>query len=202
MISQQFNRTLFLYNIVSIHNIKSIFQHGILSRNLIEQMGINHIDISDNEVQSRRNRVVVPGGFELHAYANVYFNPRNAMLYKRLNWLNNLCVLKIDKRVLDLKNTVISDANASAAGTSFWAPEDALKILNFNTIYSKSWDFPDYRKRLYYKQTMMAEVLVLNKISKEYIIEILVPNDVVYRKILEMDLGVPVSINECIFFIE
>ena len=82
MVSESFTditNANYLYNITSIENLESILIHGILSKNKVSNL-TRHIDISNAEVQHRRDNVVLPNGKMLHDYANLYFNPRNAML--------------------------------------------------------------------------------------------------------------------------
>lgn len=59
-----------LYNITSLRNIESIAAHGILCHD--RAVSIAHDDISDPGVQGRRD--------DLHQFASLYFNPRNAMV--------------------------------------------------------------------------------------------------------------------------
>ena len=68
-----------LYNIQAIDNIPSIMQWGLLSNERAEH--IKHKSIAMQEIQDRRDTVIIPNGLSLHKYANVYFDPRNPMLY-------------------------------------------------------------------------------------------------------------------------
>ena len=77
-----------LFNIQSIDNIPSIIKYGILSNETASQ--IQHTSIAMPEIQERREHVIIPNGMLLHKYANVYFDPKNPMLYKRKNELNNI----------------------------------------------------------------------------------------------------------------
>lgn len=201
MISDYYNRTNFLYNIVSINNLESILNYGILSKNRIAEH-IPHTDISNTSVQSIRDNVFVTKNKRLHDFANLYFNPRNAMLYSRLSEIDYLCILKIDKAVLDFDNTVVSDRNAAVGGAKFMSPIQASKQLDFNLIYSKSWDFEDYREKLRYKAFMMAEVLVYDSVSPQFIKEIWVGNTIAYDKVIQMGVSIPVQIKPYVFFKE
>ena len=64
-------------------------------------------------VQDLRDKKQVPGGLQLHQYANLYFHARNPMLFKRLNEVDSLCVLRISKEVL-AAGAVITDQNAAS----------------------------------------------------------------------------------------
>ena len=80
-----------LYNIMPFRNISSVLSLGILSNFLAEKLP--HVSVAMNEVQSRRDKVNVPNGMPLHQYANLYFDARNPMMYKRQD--EDICVLKI-----------------------------------------------------------------------------------------------------------
>lgn len=162
MVSESFTditNANYLYNITSIENLESILIHGILSKNKVSNL-TRHIDISNAEVQHRRDNVVLPNGKMLHDYANLYFNPRNAMLYSKLYMVNNLCILRVDKKILDIENIFISDRNAAVRGAKYMGADQFLNRLNFSIIYSMNWDYKDPMKKMEYKALMMAEVLI------------------------------------------
>ena len=199
MISHLFNRSNYLYNITSIDNLESILRYGILSKNNVQKY-FNYTDISDTAVQGIRDNIYVTKDKMLHDFANLYFNPRNAMLYSRLSKINNLCILKIDKTVLDLPDTVVSDRNAAVGGAKFMSPLQALKILNFDIIYSKSWDLPNPQDYLKYKTFMMAEVLVYGYVPPKLIKEIWVANQFSYEKVKQINTSIDVTIYPRAFF--
>jgi len=70
-----------LHYITPMGNLPSIFQRGILSNYLVEKLP--HSSVAKQEVQEIRASVRVPSGRPLHEYVNLYFNARNAMMYKR-----------------------------------------------------------------------------------------------------------------------
>ncbi len=204
MVSESFTditNANYLYNITSIDNLKSILIHGILSKNKVSNL-TRYIDISNAEVQHRRDNVVLPNGKMLHDYANLYFNPRNAMLYSKLYMVNNLCILRVDKRILDIENIFISDRNAAVRGAKYMGPDQFLNRLNFNIIYSMSWDYDDHMKKMEYRALMMAEVLIYDCINPKFIIEVLVANEIAYEKVKNLNLPIDVKIEPWIFFDE
>ncbi len=198
-VSKLFTRSNYLYNIVSIDNLNSILDYGILSKNRVDQH-FNYTDISNASVQNIRDNIYITKNRMLHDFANLYFNPRNAMLYSRLSEINNLCILKVDKCVLDLPGTVVSDRNAAVGGARFMAPLQALKSLNFDVIYSKSWDLDDPQDKLKYKAFMMAEVLVYEKIPSFLIKEVWVANKIAYEKALTIKSNIQIVIKPTAFF--
>ncbi len=80
-----------LHYITPIDNVVSILSSGILSHQLAAK--VHHTSVAMQEVQDIRMNKVVPGGRNLHEYANTYFNARNAMLYLRKDDHAKLCVL-------------------------------------------------------------------------------------------------------------
>jgi hypothetical protein len=56
---------------------------------------------------------MIPGGRKLYDYVNIYLNARNPMLYVLLDQQRKLCILRIEKRVLQLRNAIVSDRNAA-----------------------------------------------------------------------------------------
>ena len=73
-----------LYFITPIDNMASIFKHGLLSHNKIKASRLSHKSVAHGDVQKRREDKVIPGGKrKLHDYVNLYFNPRNSMMYSR-----------------------------------------------------------------------------------------------------------------------
>lgn len=70
-----------LYNITAVANLSRIASRGILCHDLAADT--RHDDVSDRGVQERRD-VRWVGDMPLHRFANLYFNPRNAMLYLSL----------------------------------------------------------------------------------------------------------------------
>lgn len=107
----------FLYNINDLKNLISIFEHGLLSKNDMRKQGItNFVDLSNSKVQQRRSEKKVINHGYLHDYASLYFDARNPMMYYEItnNNINELCVICVDKKVLDLEGTVVLDRNAAA----------------------------------------------------------------------------------------
>ena len=136
-ISDRYTRKNFLYNINSLNNLKSILEHGILSKNELIRRNISYQDLSNHSVQDKRDCKYVLNRRTLHDYANLYFDARNPMLFNLVSNrnINELCVLCVDKRVLDIPGTVVTDMNAAALLAVFENPEKALDRLNYDLIF-------------------------------------------------------------------
>ena len=157
-----------LYNIQAIDNIPSIMQRGLLSNEKASR--IKHKSIAMQEIQERREAVLIPNGMPLHRYANLYFDPKNPMLYKRKNENDSICILKFDRSILDFEGVIVSDRNASSGYASFYPPEIGLSEIDFRLVFASDWTDDDlyayYRK----KSIKCAEVLVPYLIPYDYVV--------------------------------
>lgn len=157
-----------LHYITHIDNLRSIFQHGILCHRKAKKILCR--SIADPEIQKRREKVVIPGGRrKLHDYANLYFNARNPMMYKRKDMHEELTVLRIDSAILDEPEVVISDGNASSDYVKFHASPEGLEYLDKSLIYAENWTNRDVFQYWISKRTICAEVLVLHFVAVRFI---------------------------------
>lgn len=202
MISDKYTMVEFLYNINNLNNLKSIFCHGILSHNLIKERHIDHCDISNHSVQGLRDNKTIPGGKNLHDYANLYIDARNPMMFTEThnNDVNKLCVICVDKRVLDLEGTIVTDRNAAARFALFMTPDKGIESLDFDIIRLRDWTHSKPLIQKNQRQIKCAEVLVLNHVPIEYLIKIKVATKAAYDEVCNYILNVPVEIDRDIFF--
>jgi hypothetical protein len=114
----------------------------------------------------------------LHQYANLYFNGRNAMLFRLIHNYNRdkrvppekLALLRVSHGVLDLPDVVITDINAAADVEPRWhTAMEALPELVAAEIFASSWDHADPMAKRRHMQRMMAEVLVPHWVSPDHI---------------------------------
>lgn len=200
--SEKYTRVDVLYNINDLNNILSIFKYGLLSKNNLRRRNIKSVDLSNPEVQSLRARKLVVGRFVLHDYANLYFDARNPMMYNvtKHSSIDDLCVICIDKRVLDLKNTVVTDRNAATELALFETPDKGLKFIDFNKVFAEFWTDSNPAIQSDKKAIKCAEVLVLNEVPVEYLIKIKVATLKAKKIVENLNLGVLVEIDSHIFF--
>jgi hypothetical protein len=192
------HRVTELHNIMPIGNIPSVMAHGILSHE--QAAKLPHSDVSKADVQDRRDKVQVPGGLRLHQYANLYFDARNPMMYKRLAQVEALCVLCVSTDVLTLANVVISDQNAASDYVRFYAA-GFLRVLNFNQIYADDWRHPDDRIAYWqHKSAKCAEVLVPNGIQADFIRKAYVVSEAARSSLLATGFSKPVEFMPRLFF--
>jgi hypothetical protein len=188
-----------LYYIVHLDNIPSIIQHGILCHEDAEKY--DHVTVALEQVQERRENKSVPQGLPLHKYVNLYFNPRNPMMFKRQNQFNDLCVLGVDASVITTPGVVISDMNASKDLCKFMTWEDAIVSLDFEEIYAKYWNHPeDEVLSKLHKGIMCAEVLVPASVSYTHVIKAFTANRSVETKLKTLGFDKQILIKPDMFF--
>lgn len=162
------SRVTELHYITPVANIGSIVTYGVLSYNLAARLP--HASVASEEVQDRRAHRRVPRGWPLHDYANLYFDARNAMMYKRKDDAIPLAVVRLHPNVLDLPGSVITDGNAASNDTAFLHSPSGLARLDEEQVYAQSWDDPDPWIKAERKRARCAELLVPNRVDPQFIL--------------------------------
>ena len=182
-----------LYYICHKDNLRSILDEGICSRAEINSRNLAHQDIHDPRVLERRHNKKTLQGKALQEYVNLYFQPRNAMLYRLVKNTNieDLAVLEIKTSVLDAEGALVSNRNAAANDAEFFPAAEHGKAIDRKILQKEYWTDSDDTK-----QRMMAEALVPNKVE---------PSDIMtiyqVRSAEKQDYGrVPVSVDLDMFF--
>ena len=153
-----------LYHITHRENIKSIVEHGILNFYDAQKLNTSHIDISNPDVQKKRERTEEHYKRRIHEYSSLYFNPKNAMLRYLWDKKNDLCFLQVSLLALAEVEYLISDGNAASQVTKFYYSLDQLNLLSWDIILAENWASHDDGKR-----KRCAEVLIYPKIHPDYI---------------------------------
>ena len=114
-----------LYYITHIDNVSSIISGGILSHNSIEAEKLDYTPIYDTKIVSNRKNKEA-GGKSLWHYANLYFQPRNPMLYRVIMEKSpeTIAVIAVRKSIIETSGVYISDGNAASGNTKFYAGSD------------------------------------------------------------------------------
>lgn len=147
-----------VYYIFDADNTESVAKHGLLSRRNVNALKLKHADISDSEVQKRREAREPVYNRLIHEYVPLYFNPRNPMLYRLQNQRSKLIIVEIPIDLLLAYDHVFTDGNAASSGTKFGntieTAKTAIEVLN-----AGSWnDLPDGKRK------RCAEILVYNRV--------------------------------------
>ncbi|HDN79861.1 MAG TPA: DUF4433 domain-containing protein [Chloroflexi bacterium] len=185
-----------LYYITHIGNLPSILKRGILSHYLVERNRIPHIAVYDEEIVARRKEITAPDGRSLWEFANLYFQPRNAMLYRVVFFevgVDKVAVVGIKSSILRRNDLFITTGNAASSYTQILPIEEGRKLLKElrEELDREWWSHADGSKR-----KLMAECLVPERVPPEYIQEIYVPNWKTAKTVKEIlkDAGVNVPV--------
>jgi hypothetical protein len=189
-----------LFYIAHLSNIDKILNLGILSHTKAHQSGLVSVDISNQSVNSLRNRDEPILNHKIHEYAPLYINPKNPMLYKLCSsgLRNELVLLKINPHILLNEEVLFSDGNAASRATKFFKNIDDFNLLNWECINDTYWT-----NYLDGKRFRCSEVLVYEEIPLYYINEINTFSPSTLEKILPMfpnHLGILSQINPKLYF--
>jgi len=188
-----------LHYITPICNIPSILQYGILS--YVRFTHIEHRSVAMATVQDRRASVRVPGGRPLHEYVNLYICARNPMLFKQQAEHQTICVLSMSPDVLDLPGVIVTDSNASSEYVRFAPAPDGLQIVDRDRTFAEYWTDPDPIQQWRKKAAKCAEVLVPDRVVPRFLVGVYVSCEQARRQVEAFGLGLPVSIQQHLFFL-
>lgn len=184
--------------IMPLANLGSVMKHGILSHDRASRLA--HASVAMQPVQDRRDATRVPGGRWLHRYANLYFNARNPMLYKRRPEADELCVLSVSLDVLAIEGTVIADCNAASPMVRFLAPHQ-WEAVAFDDVLARRWTHPDDPTReRQHRLRMCAEVLVPDRVPPGLVRGAYVKNNAIADRVAAAADGLKTRVVPDMFF--
>ncbi len=200
-------RTKSFYYITHIDNLPSILKYGIFSHESIKVANVQEISMfkkkKDREENIKRKSRVVPKicGNNLLHYANLFFQPRNPMMYRAVfeSSAEKVVVLEVDNAILGAPRVVITDGNALNETTQFYVPSKETKISQqqWTIIKNEWWKECDGSKR-----KIMAECLVPDRVKPEYIRSVIVADDKAINRVrgLVDNIQLPVILDPHLFF--
>ncbi|MFQ5925011.1 MAG: DarT ssDNA thymidine ADP-ribosyltransferase family protein [Dehalococcoidia bacterium] len=161
-----------LYYITHMDNVPSILKQGILSHERVVAEEIPFTRIYNEEIVANRREIRLPDGRTLWSFANIYFQPRNAMLFKvksdmgNEKFTNNIAILAVRRDVLDRDDIFVSTGNAAHSASIILPATEGRKFIpQIRKDTDKDyWNDEDGSKR-----KMMAECLVPDTVAPEYI---------------------------------
>ncbi len=189
--------------ICSIRNLSSILEHGLLCHNKINELGIQHTDLSNRKVREKR-KFVRPNMHKsagedtrnLHDYVNLYINAINRTLYKNYKADKEICILRINPKIRNKRSCIVADRNAATHHAKFEEAKNFTFGKDFSHILHHNESFMDEHKlKAIYgikieqrlaNQIRQAELLYPSKISSKHIIGIYVPNHDVKKKVIKI----------------
>ncbi len=186
-------------------NLPTLLQYGIQSHRRAEvgrRKGIlQPASVAMQEVQEIRNGVHVPGGRELHEYANLYLCARNPMMFVRKERHLELCVLRVSTDVLDIEGAIITDMNAAKRICRFAPAPDGLVNVDREMVFAQDWRHPgDLIAYDRHKAIKCAEVLIPDKVPPVYIMGAYVSCKEIAAVVNRIAPQLSVSINGHLFF--
>jgi hypothetical protein len=188
-----------LHNISPLTNLGSILKRGILSHEKAQRYA--HGSVAMSEIQDIRSKVVLPNKKKLHSYANLYINARNTTMFKRKDLHRQLCVVRVDKRILEDSSVVVSDQNACSSYVRFYASVDGLKRIDRDTVFSQYWLHEgDFIATCRHRAAMCAEVLVPDCVRPTFINGIYVSCPESEAEVSASFPGLNVAVNRYMFF--
>ena len=146
------------------YNLHSILKNGILNHDDAYRLETNHVDISDPEVQKRRETKEPHFKRTIHSYAPLYINPQNPMLYVRRHLRNDLLIIEVKPSVLFDSEYLISDGNAASPRTKFYRSIEEIDKLPWDVLKANYWKGYEDGKR-----KRCAELLVFPKVEPQHI---------------------------------
>ena len=174
-----------LYYITHINNLPSILTAGILSHARIRAEGVQYTPIYNVDIVNKRRGKNTPAGKSLWHYANLFFQPRNAMLDRLVNprypenheTRRNLAVLGVANTVLQEQGVFIADGLAADDQTQFYSPSEGLEILQVQQDMLKSDSWISWYHSDEIKRQLMTECLVPNQVNPRHIRKFIVPDE-------------------------
>ena len=158
-----------LYYITHVDNLPSILGLGILSHRKIEEQDVQFTQIYDAGIVANRQRIMVPGGNSLWEFANLYFQPRNPMLYRVISEKdkNNIAIVSVNPQILDTPGALVSIGNAASQLSDILPVAEGIKIITdeiWDVITSDWW-----REENGSKRKIMSECLVPDSVPPGFI---------------------------------
>ena len=157
------------YYITHIDNLPSILSGGILSHTRVRIEGVQDTTIYLPHLVSKRRERRTSDGKSLWHYANLFFQPRNPMLYNviKSKGKQNLAVLRISNTVLQKRGVFITDGIASNKLTQIYSRSEGLEVLQTQQrmLLSDLWTSWNHSAKI--RRQLMAECLVPNQVDPE-----------------------------------
>ncbi|MBC8432176.1 MAG: DUF4433 domain-containing protein [Desulfobacterales bacterium] len=179
---------LYVYHFTHIDNLPGIVEHGLLSTNESNRLGIEYYSVALSDIQSNRATMPVTcgNGGIVHDYVPLYFCKRSSMLLYlvRNKVVDQQFVIYFEFPILIMNDypSVFCDAAANTRiPPNFYSNFSDLEQLNWEAIDNLKWSMPNDRL----KQERMAELLIHRRIDKASISRIIVWNDSIKKYVLE-----------------
>lgn len=192
-----------LFYITHVSNVPSILERGILSHQRVEEDNIDYVRIYDANIVASRRETTTPDGNSLWHFTNLYFQPRNPMLYRVLHEVQprDIAIISVRPEILDRLDIFISTGNAAHSQSDILPAGEgqrALPSILKDTLPVVYWKEEDGSKR-----KIMAECLVPTTVSPDLIQTIYVATSAAKSQLEETlkKRGLPVIAEPNMFFL-
>jgi len=192
-----------LFYITHIDNISSILRRGILSHEHILNDNIPYTPIYNEQIVANRQSILVPDGRSLWSFANLYFQPRNPMLYRVLHErkATEVAIIAVQPVILERPDIYVSNGNAASSASEMLNAvqlKRELRQILLNTLNIEWWNDLNGSKR-----KIMAECLVPDMIDPGLIQAIYVGNRPAKDKVEagNPEIRLPIIIEPKMFFL-
>lgn len=191
-----------LYYIAPIKNVPNILRYGIYSYNKAQWLHPDSFALE--RVQDRREHVKVGRDYSIHDFANLYYNPRNAAMYKLKaeGMAESLVVFGVSKKVAEDRSKVwFSNMNAACADAVIEHNIYYTRNYPWDVIMADSWYDKDPEIKQWKKAVMCAEVLVKDRVYPKFIARIYAPTESVSDRLVRMGVILPIEVTPNMFFL-
>ena len=163
-----------LYHITHMGNLSSILKHGILSHSSAESRGVKFERIYNEGIVLTRKDILTPNAQSLWYFANLYFQPRNPMLFWVINnhKIDDVAILLVDRSILNQPDIYISDGDAAASQSEIMSGSEGLETLfpRFQQdLDLEWWNADDGSKRRIMAECLAPEVVPPESIRSIYV---------------------------------
>lgn len=151
----------FLVHFTNISNVKSIFTHGLLSRDAVNNKKLNAA-INDTDRHDKRT----------HTVSTSIAHPNDLMFYKYRKKDEDWVVIKINKKVLWDSSCMFFKHNAANGTMSSLIDQEVKGIDALKSLYEKSNSIERQGLESYDPTDVQAEVLIEGGVKLDDLLEI------------------------------
>ena len=162
-----------VYYIAPLANLPSILRRGVLSHAQVGRQNLKPETIYDSAIVANRGDRSAPDGKTLWDFANFYFNPRNAMMYRVHRVEGRDVAVLFMRRALVNSAKFVSVGNAASPHSPIVPVREGLAQIQGEAVAEKLR--VDVWKEGEEKRLMMSELLVPDGAAPGHVQSIYVP---------------------------
>ncbi|MEB3340507.1 DarT ssDNA thymidine ADP-ribosyltransferase family protein [Okeania sp.] len=164
-----------LFYITHIENIISILEKGILSHQLIEYNQLKPTTIYNSQIVDNRYQKIVFNNKSLWSFANLYFQPINAMLYSIIHKyaIEEIVIISVKRDILTRRDIWITTGNAAHNDSEIISIQEAEELNILKQIKKETdkewWSNEDGSKRKIMAECLVPDVVPATNIQTIYV---------------------------------